>query len=111
MSTKTTPESRLTIDDVHRILDGPLRLVITDATSYWLEDDAGERLSAEAATSIEPLARALELARSGTDPDRLLLYARLETGERYEVGGGPNLIGVAEAAAGIPARPRTPREP
>ena len=109
MRTKTASDSQATIERFRRVARGPLRLVITDAVSYWLEDDDGKRLSAEATTSIEPLAQALELTRSGSDPDRLLLCARLETGERYEVGSGPNLIDAAEAAAGIPARPRTAR--
>jgi hypothetical protein len=107
MRTKTAPDSQATIERFRRIVRGPLRLVITDAVSYWLEDDVGTRLSTEATTSIEPLARVLELTRSGTDPDHLILCVRLETGERCEVGSGPNLIDAAEAAARIPARPRT----
>lgn len=106
MRTKSAPDSEATIERFRRIVSGRLRLVITDAVSYWLEDDAGTRLSAEAATSIEPLARVLEFTRSGADPEHLLLCARLQTGERYEVGSGSNLVDIAEAAAGIPARPR-----
>jgi hypothetical protein len=111
MSTRTTRSPRLTVEEVHRILDGPLELVIDDAVSYWLEDDAGDRLSEEATTTKGPFARALELHELGRDPDRMVLVARLDTGERYEVGGGLPLIDMAEAAAGIPARPRTPRQP
>jgi len=110
MHTKTAPDSQATIERFRRIVRGPLRLVITDAVSYWLEDDAGTRLSTEATTSIEPLARVLELTRSGADPEEMLLCVRLETGARYEVGSRPNLIDAAEAAAGIPRRPRAPRE-
>ena len=61
----------------------------------------------ESDRSLAPLFLVLELAQSGRDPDEMMLCARLETGERFEIGGGPSLIGVAEAAAGIPARPRT----
>jgi hypothetical protein len=53
----------------------------------------------------------LELYRAGRDPDTMLLVARLETGERYELEGGVVLIDLAEASAGIPARPRTPLPP
>jgi len=107
MRTKTLPKAKRTIEEVHRILDGPLELVIDDAVAYWLEDDEGQRLSPEASRTLGPFARALELHRTGMDPDHMLLCARLETAERYEVGGGPPLIDMAEAAAGVPARPRT----
>ncbi len=78
-----------------------------DKALWDLEDDAGHRLIPESDRSLAPLFLVLELARSGRDPDALMLCARLETGERFELGGGPSLIGAAEAAAGIPARPRT----
>jgi hypothetical protein len=107
MRTKTPPRASRTIEEVHRILDGPLELVIDDAVAYWLEDDEGQCLSQEASRTLVPFARALELHRTGMDPERMLLCARLETGQRYEVGGGSPLIDMAEAAAGIAARPRT----
>lgn len=90
------------------MLAGPLEMVIEDAVAYWLEDDEGHRLGPECDRSIGPLFLALDLARSGHDPDGLLLRVPLDTGERYEVGGGLNLIGIAEHAAGIPRGPRTP---
>ena len=106
MRTKTGLDSRPTVEDVRRMLAGPLELVIEDAVAYWLEDDEGHHLGPESDRSLGPLFLALELARSGHDPDRLLLCVRLDTGERYEVGGGLNLIDIAEHAAGIPRRPR-----
>jgi len=76
---------------------------------YWLEDDAGHRLGPESDRSLAPLFLALELAQSGRTPDEMLLCARLETGERFELRGGPNLINAAGAAAGLPTSPtRTP---
>lgn len=111
MSTKTVPGSHATIERYRQIVSGSLELVIDDAVAYWLEDDSGKRLSPEAIRTIEPLARVLQLVESGTNPDALLLCARLDTGERYEIGSGLSLIDIAEAAAGIPARPRALREP
>jgi len=108
MRTKTGPDARPTIDEVNRILDSPLRLVITDADAYWIEDGDGRRLSDESASSTGSLARVLALVGEGMDPSEILLCARLRSGERYEVGSGPNLVGVAEAAAGLPAQARTP---
>jgi hypothetical protein len=82
--------------------------VVDGAVVYWLEDDAGRRLGPESARSLAPMFLALDLAENGRDADSIRLCARLESGERFELGGGPSLIGVAEAAAGIPRRPRTP---
>jgi hypothetical protein len=107
MSTKAAPRPRRSIEDVKRILARPLELVLDDAVAYWLEDGAGHRLGPESDRSLAPVFLAVEFFQSGRDPDDLLLCARLETGERFEIGGGPSLIGIAEAAAGIPARPRT----
>jgi hypothetical protein len=88
------------------MLQGPLELVIDDAVAYWLEDDSGNRLGEESIRTKAAFARALELHGSGRDPDTMLLVARLQTGERYELCGGVILIDLAEASAGIPARPR-----
>jgi hypothetical protein len=110
MSTKVAPRPRRSIEDVKRILARPLELVLDDAVAYWLEDDVGHRLGPESDRSLAPLFLALELAQSGRDPDKMMLCARLETGERFELGGGPSLIGVAEAAAGVPRHPRALRE-
>jgi hypothetical protein len=110
MSTKAAPGPRRSIEDVRRILARPLELALDDAVAYWLEDDAGHRLGPESDRSLAPLFLALELSQSGRDPDDLRLCARLETGERFELGGGPSLIGVAEAAADLPRRPRTLRK-
>jgi hypothetical protein len=108
MRTKPGLDPRPTVEDVRRMLAGPLEMVIEDAVAYWLEDDAGLRLGPESDRSLGPLSLALDLARSGHDPDRLLLCVRLDTRERYEIGGGLNLIDIAEHAAGIPRSPRTP---
>jgi len=110
MSTRAAPGPQRSTEDVKHILARPLELVLDDAVAYWLEDGAGRRLGPESDRSLAPLFLALELGRSGRDPDKMMLCARLETGERFELGGGPSLIGVAEAAAGLPRRPRALRE-
>jgi len=107
MTTKEHTDSAALTERYRRIVSRPLELVCDDAVAYWLEDDAGHRLGPESDRSLAPLFSALELAQSGREPDKMMLCARLETGERFELGGGPSLIGAAEAAAGIPARPRT----
>lgn len=104
MRTKAAPRRRWTVDDVRRILARPMELVIDGAVAYWLEDASGRRLGPESGRSLQPLSRALGLTRAGRDPDTLLLCARLESGERYEIGGGQSLVGAAEAAAGVPAQ-------
>lgn len=106
MSTRAAADRRGAAERLREILSHPLELVIDGAVAYWLEDDAGHRLSQESSRTIESFACALELHQMGRDPESMLLCARLEDGERYEVGGGPYLIDMAEAAAGIPARPR-----
>jgi len=109
MRTKPVDSHHFTVEDVHRIRSRPLEMVLDDAVAYWLEDVSGHQLSPEASRSLGPLFRALDLAAAGHDPDDMILCARLDTGERFELGGGLSLVGVAEAAAGIPARPRQSR--
>ena len=46
------------------------------------------------------------MIRSGTDPATLAVWARLEDGELYVVAEDQNLVDFAEAAAGLPPRPR-----
>jgi len=110
MNTKGRTDPAALIERYRQIVSRPLELVLDDAVAYWLEDGAGHRLGPESDRSLAPLFLALELAQSGRDPDKMMLCARLETGERFELGGGPNLIAVAEAAARVPQRPRTLRE-
>jgi hypothetical protein len=110
MTTKERTDPATLIERYRQILARPLELVLDDAVAYWLEDDTGHRLGPESDRSLAPLFLVLELAESGRDPDVLLLCARLETGERFELGGGPSLINVAVAAAGLPRHPRALRE-
>jgi hypothetical protein len=110
MNAKERTDPAALIERYRQIVSRPLELVLDDAVAYWLEDDTGRRLGPESHRSLAPLFLALELAQSGRDPDKMMLCARLETGERFELGGGPSLVGVAEAAAGLPRRPRTLRE-
>ena len=106
MRTKATPDTRTTVEHVRRMLQGRLELIVEGAVAYWLEDDAGRRLGPESKRSLAPLFLALGMAREGRDPDTLSMCARLGNGERFEIGGGINLVDIAEHAAGIPRRPR-----
>ena len=110
MRTKTDDRRRLTVEEVREILDRPKGLVIEDAVAYWLEDDQGQRLCPDSDRTTEPFAKVLDLHRQGRDPDHMRLWARLDTGEHYEVGGGVILLDVAESAAGIPWEERTARQ-
>jgi hypothetical protein len=109
MNTRTDDRRHWTVEEIRLILSRPLEVIIDDAVAYWLEDDRGQRLCPDSDRTIAPLAKALELHRAGMDPGRMLLWALLDTGERYEVGGGIILLDMAESAAGIPWDERTAR--
>jgi hypothetical protein len=109
MHTRTADRRRWTVEDIREWLRGPIEVVIDGALAYWLEDDQGERLSPDSTRTIAPFGKALELHRLGADPDTIMLWARLDTGERYEVGGGVILIDMAESAVGIPPHQHTAR--
>ena len=102
MSTRTARRRRFTAEDVRRILDGPLEIVIDDAVAYWLEDAGGQQLGPESIRSLAPLSLAIDLRAAGHDPDDLVLVVGLKTGERYELGSGVVLMGVAGLAARAP---------
>jgi len=106
MRMKAKSPRRWSVEDVKRKLNGPIEVVIDDAVNYWLADLSGRRLSPESTRTIHPMAQALRLERSGSDPEAMVLWAVFETGEQYEVASGAILIDMAEASAGIPRRPR-----
>jgi hypothetical protein len=89
---------------------GPLEITIDQAVAYWVADRKGEPLGPESDRSLEPCALVLRLVGAGADPDELVLTARLDDGQVTDVGSGLNLVDLAEAAAGIPARPRVIKE-
>ena len=101
LNTRIDDRRHWTVEEIKEVLSGPLEVVIEDAVAYWLEDDQGRRLSPDSDRTIKPFLRVLELHRSGTDPDRMLLWALLESGDRYEVSSGVILLDMAESAAGI----------
>lgn len=111
MRMKASPDALITVDDVRRILQGPLELVIEGAEAYWLEDATGRRLGPESDRSLTPLALALDLLRKDRPSESLRLVARLANGQRFEICSGLSLIDIAEHAAGIPGRPRRPARP
>ena len=59
--------------------------------------------------SLAPCLLVVRLVGAGADPQGLALWARLDDGQVHEVGSGDELLDLAEAAAGLPARPRGSR--
>lgn len=109
MHTRAADRRRWTVEDIRERLRGPIEVVIDGALVYWLEDDRGQPLCPDSDRTIEPFAKVLELHRAGMHPDRMLVWALLDTGERYEVGSGIILIDMAESAGGVPPQERTAR--
>jgi hypothetical protein len=89
---------------------GPLEITIDRAVAYWLADREIRPLGPESDRTLAPFALVLKLVADGADPDDLVLMARLDDGVIFGVGSGIELVDLAEAAAGIPARPRVIRE-
>jgi hypothetical protein len=110
MTTKPVPTEAERIEAFRRTLARPREVVIDGARAYWLGGLDGNALGPESDRTIEPCAQALTMVRSGTDPETLVVWARLDSGEVYRVAGGIFLVSMAKAAAGIPAGPRVPRE-
>jgi hypothetical protein len=80
----------------------PTIIEIDGATAYWLEDASGGRASPVSPSSAEPLRLALAEHDGGGPAMGVLLVCRLADGERYEIGGGIELLDAALAAAGRP---------
>ena len=103
------------VSDPHRVaafharLDRPLRVVITDATGYWLED-VQRRLTEERPTSDASMSRVLAEVADGRDPASLVLVCRGVGFDRYEISRGTILVDLVEGAAGIPAAVRSSAE-
>ena len=80
----------------------PTIIEIDGATAYWLEDARGGRTSPESPSSTDPLLLRLAQHDAGGAAIGGLLVCRLADGERYEIGGGIELLDAALAAAGRP---------
>ena len=104
-----TVDRGASIEAFKRCLGGRMGLRITGATEYWLEDDDGRLIGDRFPTSGPALAIVLEQIGRGISPDQIHLLARTVDLDRYEIGSGPDLQDMAEAAAGIPARRRVLR--
>jgi hypothetical protein len=90
----------------HASQDGSLEVSVDGACAYWLGDRNGAPIGPESERTLAPFALALNLVRSGVPLEGLVVWSRLADGQRYRVAGGAALVELAEAAAGIPARPR-----
>ncbi len=90
---------------------GGAEVIIDHAAAYWLEGAHGDRLSPESERTLGPFSQALALVEAGTPPEALAVWSRLDDGRRYRVAGGIDLLGLAEAAAGIPRSHADPMPP
>jgi hypothetical protein len=91
------------------MLARPREVVIDDATAYWLGDMDGNPLGPESDRTLAPLAQGLAMIEAGADPATLAVWARVGDGELYLVADDPYLVSFAEAAAGLPPKPRALR--
>jgi hypothetical protein len=110
MTTRTARSESPEIAAVRRALADIREVVIEDATAYWLGDLHGNPLGPESDRTLAPLAQGLAMIEAGADPATLAVWARLRDGGPYLVADDPYLVDFAEAAAGIPAKPRVLRE-
>ena len=106
MSTRTHKPESPQVAALRRLFARPREIVIDDAQAYWLGDIHGKPLGPESDRTLAPFAQALTMIQAGTDPETLIVWARLDDGDLYRVSGGVYLLDMAEAAAGLPARPR-----
>ena len=106
MSTRTARPESAKVAAFRRKLANTREVVIDGATAYWLGDMRGTPLGPESDRTLAPLAQGLAMIGAGADPATLAVWARLEDGELYLVADDPYLIDFAEAAAGLPPRPR-----
>ena len=105
MRMRTRTAESQAVARMRALLAGPLEVRIDGAVAYWIADANGTPLGPESDRTLEPCALVLRLTAAGADPEELTLWARLQDGELYDVGGGDSLVDTAEGAAGIPARP------
>jgi len=104
----------LSADPVQRFRDAlrrPHGFTVEGIDAFWLENAAGDRISSEYPDTGPALAETLAALRDGADPDDIVLVGRPgRGGGRSVISSGLILLDLAEAAAGIPARPRVERE-
>ncbi len=110
MTTKTAKPESQGVTRLRQILARPSEVGIIGAQAYWLGDIHGAPLGPESDRTLAPFALALSVVQAGTDPATLVVWARLEDGDLYLVAEDDILVDMAEAAAGLPARPRVLRE-
>ncbi len=110
MHTKRVNPSTDPLQRFNDALRRPHTWTITGVDAFWIENASGRRLSDESPGTGPAFAAVLAAIRQGVDPDDIVLVGRRTRGGRSVLGSGLDLQDIAEAAAGIPARRRVPRE-
>jgi hypothetical protein len=105
----------LSADPLQRFRDAlrrPHGFIVEGIDAFWLENVAGDRISSSEYPDTGPaLAETLAALENGADPEDIVLVGqRSRGGGRSVISRGLILLDLAEAAAGIPARPRVARE-
>ena len=107
MTTKRERSDLQRVAEFRTRLNRPLRVVIVDATGYWLEDADRRCLTEERPTSDASMSQVLAEVAGGRDPGSLVLVCRGAGFDRYEISRGAILVDLAEGAAGLPAASRS----
>ena len=110
MHTKRTSPSSDLLKRFNDALKRPHTWHITGVDAFWLEDTSGVVLTAEFLDTPPIYDAVLAAVGAGADPETIVLVGRTPTGRRSVLGVGLNLLDMAEAHAGIPARRRVSTE-
>lgn len=103
MTTKTVKSESPHIAALRRIIAGPQEVGIVGATAYWLGDTVGNPLGPESDRTLAPCAEALTMVDAGTDPDTLVVWARLADGRPYRARASGIAAGIPGLSATIAA--------
>jgi hypothetical protein len=79
---------------------------VSGIDAFWLENAAGAVLTDKYQNTGPVYEAVLAHVARGVDPEGLLMAGQKPDGKRTIIGGGVNLLDLAEAHAGVPARRR-----
>ena len=110
MPTKRGARSTDALERFNEALRRPHTWRIPGIDAFWLEDAAGDPLTEEFTDESDVFAAALVAMNGRADVEDVFLVGRRTRGSRTVLTNGLILQDLAEASAGIPARPRVARE-